>query len=104
MSSKALDGVAETKKKMKKIDPSKFIGKIRKTICCNAKDIEFTSQYDCIYSCWCLGYMTNDDCYTLLVKIKKALKKDRFGYYPGLLVLKETVQDIDLKAEIHTEQ
>ena len=53
-------------------------GKIMKTFCCDVMSLKLPNEYsyDCIWSCWCFGYLKHFDILTLLKKCRETLCKN----------------------------
>ena len=69
----------------------KNIGRLGKTMHIRAERMYITSDYDCIWINWGLGYLTKSDSLNLLSSCKNALQRGKEENKPGILFDKETV-------------
>ena len=57
----------------------------------NLKDMDMGLPYDCIVTCWGLGYIQNSDLIPLLIKANASLQPFDGREKPGIMIVKETV-------------
>jgi len=60
------------------------------------EDVIFKRPYDCIFTSWGFGYISNDKMVEVLKRAKFSLKRDEAGKH-GLVVIKESTRDADDK-------